>query len=286
MKLVERHTALLHAAENGGVSPEDFDSTLKDWQTLSGFQANGASAVPRSAAQAGGSVSDSGDGVRLATGIHSGLDRALGGGLRRKELGLLIAPTNHGKTTTLLRTAGHLAEEERTVLYLSFEIYRDQVIERLKQLMGKRLPKALYVEDYPSDEMSVDDVMRVADQVKSLDCLVVDHIDLLRHNDMDLINAHGQAVRRLRGYARKRSCVVWTAAQADDPDPGQLFLLPGQTYGSRQKRHAADIALGSLFIASRRLQTFLLWKTRHTHMGLRFALDADMVGMKFKEVAI
>lgn len=282
--ITSAHERLVHAASNGGASPQALTEVIRAWESLAGASSTSlGERGPRS-------VRDRDRGEpqtthqRLPTLLHSKLDEAIGGGLRRGELGLFVAPTNHGKTTTMLRTGVGLAQRGHRVLYISFEIYRDQIIDRVRTLCGKKLPATLYAEDYPSDEMTAGDVCRVADGVKDLDCLIVDHLDLMAHDQLDLVNAHGLAIRELRKYARKRNLVVWVPAQADDPTIGQMWLRPDQTYGSRQKRHASDLALGSLYLPHRKMQTFHLWKTRHTHMGLTYSLLADMVEMKFKEM--
>ena len=279
--ITNAHERLYQHATNGGASPAHLKETVASWESLTGISDTGSRRTPRTVVETESKLPDS-QCQRMPIGIHAGLDRAIGGGLRRKELGLFVAPTNHGKTTTMLRIAVSLAKRRHRVLYLSFEIYRDQIIDRVRQLCGKRtLPKTFYAEDYPSDELTADDVTGIADQIDNLDCLIVDHLDLLAHDQFDLVNAHGLAIRKLRKYARSRGLVVWVPCQADDPSVGQTWLLPEQTYGSRQKRHAADLCIGSLYLPIRNLQTFKIWKSRHSKMGDTFSSKADMVKMKF-----
>lgn len=265
-------------------------TVLEDLEELRGLSRRGGGfpgeiedLSPRQLASVKGSKATEG-GERLPTFLHSMLDLKLGGGLRRKELGLLVAPTNHGKTANLIRIACGLSEKGLKVLYMSFEIYLDQIAERVRTLLGRKPKPTLLAQEYDSDTLTVEEVTRIADQVSGLDCLIVDHLDLLRFDGLDLINAHGMAIRKLRNFARRSNGVVWTAAQADEPVFGQTRLHRSQLYGSRQKLHACDLGIGFIYLPQRETLTMDLWKTRHTKAGLQFISQADMVRLKFKEL--
>jgi len=170
------------------------------------------------------------------------------------------------------------------VVYLSFEIYVPQIVERIAQLSGKKLPSNIFIQDYESGVLTVEDVAAAAREVRPFDCLIVDHVELLDlEGGLDEVHAVGRAVQKLRNLARKENAILWTASQGDEPAIGATFLERADLYGSRKKLHAADIAIGMLFNPRRNMLTYNLWKTRHTQMGLKFASTADMVALKFQD---
>lgn len=76
--------------------------------------------------------------------IKSGLgflDEWCGGGLQKKEFGILIGPTGHGKSVLLTVIAHNIAKQlERNVLYLSNELTMKEIAERyLSRITGERL---------------------------------------------------------------------------------------------------------------------------------------------------
>lgn len=283
--ILAQHEGLLQTTKNGGPKLAQLEHNARDWDRLRGIltgQTGDAAEAPRSLiplADYAPRPDEPGD--RLPTHLHSELDRSLGGGLRRKEVCLLVAPSNHGKTASLLRTATLSAQKGLRVFYMSFEIYLEQIHARVKAIT-KKIPKSLIAEEYDSDSMTAEQVAKAAQKVKP-DVLLVDYLDLLRFDAQDLVQAQGSALRQLRNFARKSEAVVWTAAQADEPMEEQIYLKRDQLYGSRQKMHATDVAIGALYLPRRQVQTFVFWKTRHARMGLTFMHSADFVTMQFKE---
>jgi hypothetical protein len=282
-----QHEGLLQTLKNGGPKVEHLERNARDLDRLRGvlWGATLTGEVPRSLMPLADFTPRSDEpGDRLPTHLHSELDRSLGGGLRRKEVGLLVAPSNHGKTASLLRMATLSAQAGLKVFYMSFEIYLEQIHARVKTMV-KKIPKTLIAEEYDSDSMTAEQVAAVATKVKP-DVLLVDYLDLLRFDALDLVQAQGAGIRQLRNFARKNEAVVWTAAQADEPYEEQMYLKRDQLYGSRQKMHATDVAIGALYLPRRQVQTFVFWKTRHARMGLTFSHSADFVAMKFKELNV
>ena len=282
--IVQSQNRLLQAARTGGtLDPDEARDIIAGWTELSeAAHTTDRRRLPVLVREAKRQPSQQG-GDRFPSGLHSDLDQALGGGLRRGELGCLVAPSGHGKTTSLLRVAGGLAQRGHRVVYLSFEIYIEQIVERLDTLLRKKLPKTLYVQDYPSHELTVEEITRIIHSLEPIDCLIVDHVELLNLEGMDEIHAVGRSVQKLRNWARKANSVVWTASQGSEPELGATFLERKDLYGSRKKLHAADLAIGLLFAPQRNLLKMKIWKTRHTQMGLTFAVQADMVNLTFRD---
>jgi len=280
-----QHEGLMHAARNGGLKADHLLRNAKDLERLRVVleDTHSSTQAPRALVPLADFTPRSDEpGDRLPTHLHSELDRSLGGGLRRKEVGLLVAPSNHGKTASLLRMATLSAQRGLKVFYMSFEIYLEQIYARV-QTITKKIPKTLIAEEYDSDSMTAEQIGITAAKVKP-DVLIVDYLDLLKFDALDLVQAQGAGLRQLRNFARKHEAVVWTAAQADEPYDEQIYLKRDQLYGSRQKMHATDVAIGALYLPRRQVQTFCFWKTRHARMGMTFMHSADFVGMKFQEI--
>ena len=280
-KLAGHHQRLQEEALEGRFSPDTIRRVVGDWKNLSessaGFQG------PLQLEKVKLKI-DSPE-FRLPVSLHKCLDLAIGGGLRRKEVGIIVGPTDHGKTANLLRVACGLVKRGLKVFFMSFEVPIETLKERAQTILHrKRLPPTFYANEYPSDELAVEDVVSLAKGLKGLDCLIVDHLNLLRFEAMDLVNAQGSALRKLRNYAIGNEAIVWTAAQADDPDPTQLYLERYQLYGSRQIMHAAALAIGILYSPTKHLQTYALWKTKHARNGLRFMGEVDFVKGKFRDL--
>lgn len=281
---------LLEARKNGGPEFAALERQAREVEELrtmlSSMQGNGhggAPKAPRPLHLFTPAPDQPGD--RLPTCLHTQLDEQLGGGLRRKEIGLLAAPANHGKTGSLLRMATHLAGKGLTVFYASFEIYLNQIYERVKTI-SKKIPKTLIAEEYEGDSLTPEQLSKVLLEVKP-DLFIVDYLDLLRLDQQFMVEAQGQAIRKLRNTAARLNAVAWTATQADEPYEDQMYLRRDQLYGSRQKIHAADFALGALYLPRRQVQTFVAWKSRHKiKMGTQLSHQVDFTNMQFREVNV
>lgn len=285
--ILSQHEELLRAAKNGGPDYTMLDRNARALERLRQVGQEDHSGkpgrdAPRLLADYRPRKDEPGD--RRPTYLNSQLDSSLGGGLRRKEAGLLVAPSNHGKTASLLRMATLSSQAGLKVFYASFEIYLEQIFERVKTI-AKKVPKTLYAEEYDPESLTAEQVIQQAQKVKP-DLLIVDYLNLLSLDKLDEVRAIGSAARKLRGYARREEIVVWTAAQADEPFESQMYLQRDQLYGSRQIIHAMDLVVGALFLPRRQVQTLHLWKTRHCRMGLTFSQQVDFVEMKVKEVNV
>jgi hypothetical protein len=258
---------------------------VRDWKELDLCSYQGSTRrVPRPVREAVKALPEKSE--RLPTHLHSSLDEAIGGGLRRGELAVIVAPSKHGKTSSLLRTAAGLSAGGYRVLYISFEIYLEQIIERLVSLCGKKraLPKTLYAEWLDGRTSTVDTVIEIAQEVPDLDCLMLDYVELMNLDSLDLVNAVGDALLELRSFAKKNNLIVWSASQSDEPRPFEVYLKRDEIYGSRRKIHHADLVIGTLSIPQRRQLTYSIWGSRHGVMGMKFMSEADLVNLKFRDL--
>lgn len=76
---------------------------------------------------------------RIPCGIDF-VDKWCGGGLRPKNLAIILAPTGHGKSTFLMIAAHNISVQNKNVLFISNELSMEEMTERfLSRLSGKSI---------------------------------------------------------------------------------------------------------------------------------------------------
>lgn len=212
--------------------------------------------------------------------IKSGLpflDEWCGGGLQKKEFGIVIAPTGQGKSVVLTIIAHNIAKQlEKNVLYLSNELTMKEIAERyLSRITGERLdwvrqdPAMAYkgldrhwvagmherlrlVENL--NDWSTDYIESVISKYINLygwkpDVIIVDYMERMtptvarmnRENTWTWLKQIGQDLVRL---AKKGDYLVWTACQTNRSGyntNNELSLE--QTQGSIQHLQQADFVV-------------------------------------------
>lgn len=136
---------------------------------------------------------------------YKDLDELIGGGLRRRTITLLQANSGGGKSLAMANLAVNLVEQGLNCLYLSLELYEDQVDDRFltmvagvstKQLVGRRTEVAHIIEEKDKDHgklfikymPSGSNVNHIRAYLKEFelhngfipDVIVLDYLDLLR----------------------------------------------------------------------------------------------------------
>ena len=185
--------------------------------------------------------------VRIPTGVQA-LDDWTGGGLRKKQTSILIAPTGHGKTTMLLVIGYKIATIERkNVLFVTNELVLSEVGERvLSRMTGVQLDKII---DDPTiaykgldhqwkqelekrmrfleytRETSTDDLEAEIGKMKNLygwkpDVIVLDYMERMkpslsgyrRESEWTWLGAIAKDLVRM---AKRHNILIWTAAQTN-----------------------------------------------------------------------
>ena len=183
--------------------------------------------------------------------IKSGLpflDEWCGGGLQKKEFGIVFAPTGQGKSVLLTIIAHNIAKQlERNVLYFSNELTMKEIAERyLSRITGERLD---WVRQDPSlaykgldrhwvagmhdrlrlvenlNDWSTDYIESVIGKYINLygwkpDVIIVDYMERMvptvarmnRENTWTWLKQIGQDLVRL---AKKGDYLIWTACQTN-----------------------------------------------------------------------
>ena len=175
------------------------------------------------------------------------IDRILHGGLARKELGVILAPPNQGKTMSLINigtgAAGPIGAAH--VVHFSLEMAKQSVLRRyaartvfrfqdvyeddeeymdaLERASKIRLAGKIRVLSYPTDQLSVQDMIVKIEQMVDQDvidpdrlCIIDDYADLHRYVGRATDTRHEliDIYKQLRGMASHFNCPVWTASQA------------------------------------------------------------------------
>jgi replicative DNA helicase len=177
----------------------------------------------------------------MPTGVTE-LDLLLNGGLKVKQLGIWMAPTNRGKSIALGHCAKRALTIKKKVLHYTMELSQDEVSARYDSALtkipvndlieeevklvrkleryGKRYGNSLMIKEYPTKQASVATLRSHIMQCMSLgfdpDLIIVDYLDLLqppRHykEKRDELSAIAE---ELRGLACEMCLPVWTATQA------------------------------------------------------------------------
>lgn len=174
---------------------------------------------------------------RVPTGITP-IDKALGGGLGRGELGLVLAPAKRGKTAILVNFGAHAALQGLRVLHVTLEISRFRLLERFDMCIGgftsdelrarpKRIQEArrklrtsrgsLIIQDLSHERVDVERLQSVIEEQMPLSLVIVDYTALMQRSDhwkeSNSTEDLGIITRDVRSLSSKFGLPIWTAAQ-------------------------------------------------------------------------
>jgi len=178
---------------------------------------------------------------RVSTGL-SGLDKELEGGWGKGEIAVLIAPPGYGKTMFLLNAMYSILERRKNVLFVSFELSEERLLERLYRRIARasradirkdktgrikdvlqrffRLMKVRgYIVYRRPKTWGVEDMALHIDRLKSrgieIDTVIVDYLDKLSLKSKDYRLGLRDLTEDLRYLSIDRNVRVITATQAN-----------------------------------------------------------------------
>lgn len=221
----------------------------------------------------------------VVTGLPE-LDANIGGGLRKGELGVWLAPTNRGKSHALVWCGWQAALWGRHVLHVTLELtaamtyarYAAAVLEvpsdmiyELGEEVAHRLQQVaattpnlggIYPAGYPSRTLSIGDLRalyrKYHDQGIPIDVIVVDHGDLLQPprqvTDQNWI-VQGQVFEALRGLAAELEVPIWTATQGNRGSLTKDEIGLADIGESYEKAKPADVIIAMDQTESDRIQS-------------------------------
>jgi len=177
----------------------------------------------------------------MPTGITD-LDKIIGGGIKPKQVGIWMAPTNRGKTIALMQCGKMAITRQRKVVHYTLEMSADAIGERYdasfsrismdqladeEALLASRLERygrmfgnSLLIKEYPTKQVGTSIIRSHLMQCMGMgfepDLILVDYLDLLtppRHykEKRDELTAIAE---ELRGLSVEMERPIWSATQA------------------------------------------------------------------------
>lgn len=208
-----------------------------------------------------------GSDTRVRTGIQQ-LDELMQGGLDKGELGMIVAPPKHGKSTALFNLGAVAALNGINVLHVSLELKRSMVAARydarfygdtikniqkkpksffkaMEKLRGKLGPR-LKIVQYPTKSLTLGMLKSIASQVENLGLIIVDYADLMRsprnrdERRFELIDVY----EGLRNLAGELELPIWTASQSSRYSVGAKVISMDMIAECFDKIAIVDVAVG------------------------------------------
>ena len=169
------------------------------------------------------------------------IDSIIRGGLGKRELGVVVAPTGAGKSMALVHLGAQALKQGKTVVHYTLELadttvgnrydscitgiplkelhsYKDRVLEEIKKYDG-----TLIIKEYPTKSATINTLEshleRLALKGYKPGMVIVDYGDLLRPQNttyrQELRHNLGDIYEEMRGLAQKYDIPVWTASQTN-----------------------------------------------------------------------
>lgn len=176
------------------------------------------------------------------TGIPQ-LDHYLGGGLKCKQLGIWMAPSNKGKSIALAHCGKRTVVSRRNVIHYTLEMSQDEVADRydasfssistwdlvdqyhdVETALDKCLNlygNSLIIKEFPSGIATVDTLRSHLLKLQQInffpDLIIVDYLDLLRPKVRRENRRHelSEITTDLRGLAVLLDIPIWSATQSN-----------------------------------------------------------------------
>ena len=170
------------------------------------------------------------------------IDGILKGGLGKRELGVVVAPTGVGKSMALAHLGAAALEKGKTVVHYTLELADTVVGQRydscltsieLGELMNMKdavvtaaghIPGKLIIKEYPTKSASTKTLASHLERLRqrgiNVDLVIVDYADLLKptptgFKSQELRHSLGNTYEELRAIAQVWDIPVWTASQTN-----------------------------------------------------------------------
>jgi len=167
------------------------------------------------------------------------IDDLCKGGLGKKELGVVIAPTGAGKSMALVHLGSRALKEGLTVVHYTLELqdtvigsrydscitkvplaqltsHKEKIYEDIQDIEGR-----LIIKEYPTKSASTQTLKSHLEKLKmkeiDVDMIIVDYADLLKPvvSQREKRNELESIYEELRGLAQEYECPIWTASQTN-----------------------------------------------------------------------
>jgi replicative DNA helicase len=180
--------------------------------------------------------------IRSRDPITTGWDRiddCVKGGLGKRELGVVIAPTGAGKSMVLVHLGSNAVMKGRTVVHYTLELAdtvvgsrydscitgvplgdlfsnKQKILDTVKDVEG-----TLIIKEYPTKSASTESIKNHIERLRKRgidpDMIIVDYADLLRPTKSSSEKRHEleNIYEELRAISQTYDCPVWTASQTN-----------------------------------------------------------------------
>ena len=249
----------------------------------------------------------------IPTGILE-LDNYLrGNGLGEKELGVVLAPTNRGKSMFLKHIAEFNMLRGLRGLIFTLEMSEDRYLDRfdmslnqmtssemsnqpekiqdkLKNMCGDSSTGKVHIKEFPSQSATVDTLRSYTENLRRTgffpDFIVVDYADLLgsvvSYTEERHVRSH--IYKRIRGWAVEDSIPIWTASQANRASLSKSQITIEDIAEDFGKAQIADVIIGLCQNKKEKEQEemrFFLAKNRDGTSGIEVSANTDFSHAKF-----
>mgnify|MGYP003627775163 FL=1 len=170
------------------------------------------------------------------------IDMITKGGLGKRELGVVVAPTGAGKSMALAHLGAMAVIKGKTVVHYTLELADTVVGQRydscitgieLKNLMSMKesiidiidhIPGQLIIKEYPTKSASTRTILTHLEKLRqkgiNADMIIVDYADLLKptasgFKTQELRHSLGNTYEELRAIGQVWDIPVWTASQTN-----------------------------------------------------------------------
>tara|TARA_R100001082_G_C4366132_1_gene162039 strand:+ start:1158 stop:2468 length:1311 start_codon:yes stop_codon:yes gene_type:complete len=196
-----------------------------------------------------------------------------GGGLGEKELGVVLAPTNRGKSMFLKQISEFNMMKGLKGIIFTLEMSEDRYLDRfdmsvasmtsvetqerpdavkkrLVELMNDQAVGNVHIKEYPTKSVTVGNLRTYTDNLKRTgffpDFIVVDYADLLKSEQNFSEERHNQSYiyKMLRGWAVDEQLPIWTASQANRASLSKSQVTVADISEDFGKAMIADVIIG------------------------------------------
>lgn len=253
---------------------------------------------------------------RYSTGIPE-LDDLTYGGIKSKQLGMIVGGTGRGKSVFLSWLGRVAVLLGKRVLYVTLEMPEDDIAARYDAMlsrvkigelkdhqqeilntlkpMAQRYADSLIIKEWPAMQMTVwmlkSYVMKLSSMGMPPDMVIVDYVDLIKphtnygsvHEDVDAIT------KALHGITKELNIATWTASQLNRS--GLAMETPDETSisGALSKLFTCDL---SIFMAQTNEERedeemrLVIGKNRNGPAGRTVRIDTNYAYMTFYRASI
>lgn len=251
------------------------------------------------------------DDKRIALGFRE-IDKLIGGGLpcRGKNLSVVSAPTNMGKSIFLANVAVNAAKQGKNVLVITLEmseivyaqrIYADMynlpinnipnLTLELEKLVKEKQYGNMKIKEFPPSSLTVRALDGYIEQLErqgnKFDLICIDYLTLMLAPNADNSNEAGKSVaREMRALTYKYKCPIFTAAQmnregmSNTPDmkyfAESIAICAEADFIVSLYRQEEDLAMGIMRAA--------ILKSRLGPKGMTIPLRFNIENLRFENI--